>query len=119
MRYLLFFLALPLIAQNSVVLRTRPAPASQIPKDVLETFTLSAETVNGSTLSKVLLKQPAPGTVILIVYRSSIFGGDVSAVLQPDSSQTPLNQRTIVFTLPEHRPFTAEDVIKVSYKTLE
>lgn len=120
MKTLLALLLLPALAACQTPINVRPPapPVVQPLKMEIERIALSAETITGPTLSKVLAKAPAPNTGIVVFTRSSVFGSDQIDAAKPIGT-TELQRRTIVITLPEHRPFTVADEVVIVYWTLE
>lgn len=108
-------------AQVPVNIKTPPPPALQVPREEILEIRLADLNipVTQLTLTQVLPKQPAPGTIIEAVYTSSQFGASIVAKRKPEATMTPIMQRTLVFDLPTFRPFTSADIITVTWKTLE
>jgi hypothetical protein len=91
---------------------TVTAVPAAVPRAMVETVQLDSTMLSAPTLTRTMLKKPAPDTVLIAWARTSTVGMQaLDAVANPGT--------TITITLPVHRPFTAADQILLIYWTLE
>lgn len=118
----LIAILLPLLAcaQTPANMKGPPPPLLQVPKEELVQVALEAIPNTQTTMDHVLPKQPAPNTVIEIIYEASVWGCSKTLYTKPDPTQTAILQRTLRITLPDCvRPFAAADRFIIKYKTLD
>lgn len=82
---------------------------------ITQTFTLAD--VPDSTQTFLLLNNPIPGTRarIIVMFRSSQFGGDVNYSVPPGLT----SPKRLIVTVPDYRPFTSQDVLTIFYWTFD
>lgn len=90
-------------------------PAASVPRMTRDVWQMdpaipATTTEFGFTLRYV----PLPDTPIIVVFQSSVFPDSVRVVLPGGA-----NPRSMVITLPTHRPFTSADVVTFAYWTLQ
>lgn len=94
-------------------------PAANVPRMAMKRVLLSVVVpdVPGINQMSVPLEfTPAPGTMVLAVFRSSRLGGDVVEIIPSEGWASP---KQLQVTLPAYRPFTTDDVLTVLYWTLD
>lgn len=97
-------------------LETTP-PAVAIPRAVVQRFALPVNLpADTKVVNFTLNATPAPNSAIAVAFRSSRFGGDVVDMLTPGGGANP---KLLVVSVPDYRPFTADDTITVLYWTLD
>jgi len=67
------------------------------------------------TLTTRLSNNPAPNTLLIVMFRSSQTGGDTVDMVPIGGT----DRKEVVVTLPLHRPFTADDRLTLVYWTEE
>ncbi len=91
------------------------SPEVRVPRMVRQEINLSSVTTEQRNLTRTLINSPAPGTLIHVVFQSSLVGHDFNDYFVPDN----VNPREITFQLPEYRPFTNLDKVVLVFWTLE
>lgn len=93
------------------------APVVAIPRAVVQRVTLPAALPEATkTISVNLTYTPAASSAIAVAFRSSRAAGDVVDFVAPGGGANP---KLLQVTVPEYRPFTADDTITILYWTLD
>lgn len=93
------------------------APVVAIPRAVVQRVTLPAALPEATkTISVNLTYTPAPASAIAVAFRSSRAAGDVVDFVAPGGGANP---KLLQVTVPEYRPFTADDTVTILYWTLD
>lgn len=92
-------------------------PVVAIPRAVVQRVTLPAALPEATkTISVNLTYSPAPASAIAVAFRSSRAAGDVVDFVAPGGGANP---KLLQVTVPEYRPFTADDTVTILYWTLD
>lgn len=111
----------PGLALNTSVspprLEATPAAPAALPRAVIQKFAMPTA-LPGTTkdISVNLTYTPTASAAILVAFRSSRVGGNVVDFLTPGGGASP---KLLQVTVPEYRPFTAEDLLTVMYWTTD
>lgn len=94
-------------------------PAANVPRQAVHTLSLEnvPQSAGINSIQFNLAFTPAPGSTLVVSYRSSRLGGDVVDFVPAGPSGDMA--KVVVFLLPAHRPLIASDVVKILYWTFD
>lgn len=112
---MILVLTLLACAQTPVIIPDPPASPAQR-REVSDVFPLDPAIPSTQlTLTVTLSKTPASDTLLDFRFQSSQLGGGFAV------KRTAIgpNTRQVIITLPKYRPYTAADIVTISYWTTE
>lgn len=92
-------------------------PTTVLPRTVIHTVPLTGIPASQTSLTVSLQYTPLSTEGMVAVYTSSQYGGGYVDLVMPAGGANP--KQITISPLPLHRPLTADDVVKIMYKTTD